>query len=386
MSWGSSSSATTMRSSSTTTSRSSSTRRRASASASTSVTSMSGPAAGHVGGGRGHGLGPGAHHADVEGGPVVAVVGGGHDEHQQRQHGDRDAGRGQQRLGAAALADLAPRDQGGDLPRAHARAPRGGATGRRAAAARRAAALRAGRRPPPPPGTARPAWGRRARTARPGPRPGRRRAPPGRRRRRTSSTSTAGAVGPHVAGPPGEAGRPLASTRRRARPARSGGCARPAAAAIEPDGDDAARLDDRDDVADALDQLELVAGEHDGRAPRDLLGQHPRQHVDAHRVEARERLVEHQQARALHERHGQLHPLLVPQRERLHPVARPVGQAQLVEPPGRRLAGRRPGQARQLADVGHLVDGGHAGVEAPLLGHVAEAPGGRRRWVRGPAR
>jgi hypothetical protein len=65
-------------------------------------------------------------------------------------------------------------------------------------------------------------------------------------------------------------------------------------------------------------------------APRgDLAGQLARQHVDANRVEPRERLVEHEQFGLLHECHGRLHPLLVAQRQRLHPVARPVGQAQL---------------------------------------------------------
>ncbi len=142
-------------------------------------------------------------------------------------------------------------------------------------------------------------------------------------------------------------------------------------------------LDDRHRLAQPLHELELVRGEHDRHA---LVGQplqDAAQHVDADRVEPRERLVEHQQLRAVHERDAELDPLLVAERERLDAVARALGQPEPLEPAlrGRRCLGAR--QAVQRGEVGELVEHAHLRVQAALLRHVAEA--GARVEVDRPA-
>jgi hypothetical protein len=137
--------------------------------------------------------------------------------------------------------------------------------------------------------------------------------------------------------------------------------------------DDPPVLHDRDRVAQPLDQLELMTGEQHRHAARDLGAQHPAQHVDTDRVEAGERLVEHQQLRAMHERRRELHALLVAERQRLQLVARAIGQAEALEQlvaAGLRSGGAQPVQPRE---VDELVAHAHLRIEAALLRHVAEA-------------
>ena len=100
-------------------------------------------------------------------------------------------------------------------------------------------------------------------------------------------------------------------------------------------------VDQHDPVAEPLDELELMAREHDGHAVvRGLAAQHAREHVDPDRVEPRERLVEHEQVGLVHERGGELHPLLVAERQRLDPVAAALGDPERLErlPAARRRA------------------------------------------------
>ena len=60
-------------------------------------------------------------------------------------------------------------------------------------------------------------------------------------------------------------------------------------------GHDAAVVDQHDGIAEPLDEVELVAREHDGHAVvRRLTPEHAGEHVDADRVETREGLVEHE--------------------------------------------------------------------------------------------
>ena len=60
-----------------------------------------------------------------------------------------------------------------------------------------------------------------------------------------------------------------------------------------------------------------MAGEHHGDPGAGPLGQDLGHVVDTARVQAGERLVEHEQLRVVHQRGGQLHPLLVAVRQRL---------------------------------------------------------------------
>ncbi len=132
--------------------------------------------------------------------------------------------------------------------------------------------------------------------------------------------------------------------------------------------------DDRDRLAEPLDELELVAREeHRGAVPGSL-HEHRGEGVDGHRIEAGEGLVEDQDVRLVHQRGGQLDALLVSQRQRLDAVVTPVGDAQRRDPAGGR--GVRLGGARavQPGEVDELLVHPHARVQPALLRHVAEPP------------
>ena len=83
--------------------------------------------------------------------------------------------------------------------------------------------------------------------------------------------------------------------------------------------------------------------------------------VDGERVEAAERLVEHQGGRVVDQRRGDLHPLLVAERQRLDAVARALAEAEPLEVASARgsrgVRGRHPVQP---AEVDELVGDLHA--------------------------
>jgi hypothetical protein len=138
-------------------------------------------------------------------------------------------------------------------------------------------------------------------------------------------------------------------------------------------GPDLAVRDDHQVVAEPLDQFELVAREehrHPGRGP---VAQHVDHHLDGERVEARERLVEHQHLGLVHQGGGDLGALLVAEGELLELLAGAFAQAEPLEEPGRAAFGVGAAQAVQPAEVDDLVVHGHRRVEAAFLGHVAEA-------------
>ena len=90
------------------------------------------------------------------------------------------------------------------------------------------------------------------------------------------------------------------------------------------------------------------------------------------RIQAGERLVEHQQVRLVHQGGDQLDPLLVAVRQRVQAVRRPLGQAEALQP-GTHAAVHvlRPAPA-ELAEVDQLVPHPHPRIQAPLLRHVPE--------------
>ena len=144
--------------------------------------------------------------------------------------------------------------------------------------------------------------------------------------------------------------------------------------ADRPLGHDASAVDQHDRVAQPFHELELMAREHHGHpVVRGLPTQHARQHVDPDRIEPRERLVEHEQVGLVHERRGQLHALLVAERERLDTIVRALGHAEHLD----RLLGPTPrvglGDPVQPRQVDELIEDPHLRIEAALLGHVAEA-------------
>src|SRR5215216_5792840 len=95
---------------------------------------------------------------------------------------------------------------------------------------------------------------------------------------------------------------------------------------------DTAAVDDDGSLAQVLDEVELVRGEQDGRAPTGLADEDLREGVDGDGVEAGERLVEDQHRRLVEQGADQLHPLLVAEREVLELVVDAVAEAELVEP------------------------------------------------------
>jgi hypothetical protein len=131
-------------------------------------------------------------------------------------------------------------------------------------------------------------------------------------------------------------------------------------------------LDDHDVLAQVLDQVQLVAGEQHRRAPRGQAGQQPGHGLHGDRVQARERLVQHQQVRLVHQGGDQLDPLLVAVRQRVQAVCGPIGQAETLQP-GPHAAVHILGLApAQLAEVDQLVPDPHPRIQAPLLRHVPE--------------
>ena len=152
-------------------------------------------------------------------------------------------------------------------------------------------------------------------------------------------------------------------------------CHREGAQVIRGAGRDDASAGQHDEaLAEAFDEVELVGGEEDRDAARGVLAQQVGHVVDGCRVEAAERLVEHEGARLPHQGGDDLHPLLVAERELLDVVLGPVGEAEPLEV-ARHLGSRRNGaESPEPAEVDELVQHRLLGVEAALLGHVAEVP------------
>ena len=136
---------------------------------------------------------------------------------------------------------------------------------------------------------------------------------------------------------------------------------------------DAPRLEDEDPVAHALDVTHDVRREHDADSEVAVrLADEVEHLVASRRVEAGHRLVEQDEDRVVHERLGELHPLLHPGRVA---ADRPVPLLEQPDVP-ERVGGARPGVAgREPADSGHVgqeLGRGNVVGEAVVLGHVAE--------------
>src|SRR6266571_1555287 len=135
-------------------------------------------------------------------------------------------------------------------------------------------------------------------------------------------------------------------------------------------------LDDPDPVADALDKLELVAGEDDRHAGRRALVQDLAHRIHRFRVEAGERLVQHEHHWFEHKGRGQLHALLVAVAQTLDLVFGAILQSEPVEPVRRGRGCGVGSRAVQLREVRQLFARAHLRIESALLRHVADAPPG----------
>ena len=134
----------------------------------------------------------------------------------------------------------------------------------------------------------------------------------------------------------------------------------------------AAVVDDGHLLAQVLDLVELMAARTARSTPAvRLLDEHLADRVDARRVEARERLVQDEHLRVVHEGRGQLHPLLVAVES-----ASTFGSRRSAIPSRSSHDGRRRGVRRrhavQPSEVLDLLTDEHSRVQAALFGHVAE--------------
>ncbi len=142
---------------------------------------------------------------------------------------------------------------------------------------------------------------------------------------------------------------------------------------------DATVGDDHEVVAEPLDDVELVRREQHGCAGCRDIRQHALHRLDGHRVEARERLVEHEHLGAVHEGGGDLRSLLVAEREALDRVARcarrgrgaRAARARCAVP--RRASSRAGGRGTRSARAGASSGTGRAPRACSRSG------GGRRR-------
>jgi hypothetical protein len=100
--------------------------------------------------------------------------------------------------------------------------------------------------------------------------------------------------------------------------------------------------------------------------------QHARKHVDPDRIEAGERLVEHQQLRPMHQRGGELHALLVAERQRLDARAGIADHLERREQLVRARARLRLRHAAQTREVYELLEHAHLRIQAAFLRHVSE--------------
>lgn len=86
-------------------------------------------------------------------------------------------------------------------------------------------------------------------------------------------------------------------------------------------------IDDSHAVADPLDDIELVAREDDGLPSVGLRAQDVGHRIDGHGVEARKRLVQHEQFRREHQCRRQLDALLVAMAQALELALGTIGES-----------------------------------------------------------
>ena len=134
-------------------------------------------------------------------------------------------------------------------------------------------------------------------------------------------------------------------------------------------GDEPALLDDRDSVGQALHLVELVRGPEHGPALCCHLAHQPGELAAHQRIQARGRLVEHEQVRPAHEGQDQADLL---------PVARgqlPGGAVEHgVEPLGERVGEREIPQAPGPGVPGDVLAPGHPRIQREFPGQVAGPP------------
>jgi len=150
-------------------------------------------------------------------------------------------------------------------------------------------------------------------------------------------------------------------------------------------GEDPSLLDDDDAIAESLDQFELVARKQNRRAPLRLSSENVREGINCGRVKPSKRLVQHEQLRMVHERYGELDPLLIAVGKSDNLVQLASVETEPQKPAPRfRLGGDRI-EPMQLSEVGQLIENSHLWIRPTLLRHIAESQSiGRADSVAGP--
>ena len=137
--------------------------------------------------------------------------------------------------------------------------------------------------------------------------------------------------------------------------------------------DDMTMVDDRDVLADVIDELQLMAGEQDRGAAGSLAAEHLGEGSHRERVEPGKGLVEHEEVGLVQQRRRELGALLVSVGELLDFRRGAVGEAEPLEPSRRCRTCRAVGEPVQRAEVRELIAERHPRVEPALLRHIAKA-------------
>src|SRR5699024_10507893 len=136
---------------------------------------------------------------------------------------------------------------------------------------------------------------------------------------------------------------------------------------------DAALVDDAHGVAQALHEIELMAGEEHRNTGLATFAQHLENGVQGRGIEPGEGLVQDEQVGLVDERHRQLDLLLVAQRERFQSVSTVEFDLQPFQPQVGPAARLPPIMAVDAGEVHELGPGAHTRVQAPFLWDVTEA-------------
>ena len=137
---------------------------------------------------------------------------------------------------------------------------------------------------------------------------------------------------------------------------------------------DAAPVEQRDPVADALHLVEMMRRQEHRRAVRLQATNHVEKFLRRMRVECGRRLVEDRNARALHQHLGEAESLAHALRVGADPVAAYRRETDALHCVGEACVDLITRQSGEPAGIGEVVEGRETVIEADLIGHVADPP------------
>src|SRR5271166_4112192 len=131
-------------------------------------------------------------------------------------------------------------------------------------------------------------------------------------------------------------------------------------------------VDDADVAGELFDLLHAVAGQHDGRPRAHEIADRILEDLDVDRIKAGERLVEHEQRRAVDDRRDELYFLLIALGKLRGLLAQIFGELERVGELSDALFRVRRLHAVQLREIQQLVGDLHLRIEPALFGQIAE--------------